>query len=156
MAEIKIDNFTILEVGDDEFHLRMEEEKRECLPCIFHSIITRDGTQYPAIMLRERLENKEAYMDTMAYSSWFLLQKRSKTVKVLFLNLDFEGAGKMKFCLDFSPGFLNKDNREDVAIWIMDLILSDGKDAIHYDDEPAIIATGINLEVPKLVLAGGL
>ena len=155
MAEIKTDKLTILEVGDDEFHLRMEEEKRKCLTCIYLRIIAQDGTQYPTIMLRDRIENKKAYMDTMAYSSWFLMQTRSKTVKLLFLKLDFQGAGKMKFCLDFSPGFLNKDNREDLAIWIQDLLLSDGKVAI-VDDGPAIIATGITLEVPMLVLAGGL
>lgn len=155
MAEIKIDKLTILEVGDDEFHLRMEEEKRDCLPCIYLRIVAQDGTQYPAIVLRDRIENKKAYMDTMAYSSWFLMQTRSKTVKLLFMNLDFQGAGKMKFCLDFSPGFLNKDNREELAIWIQDLLLSDGKVAI-VDDGPAIIATGITLEVPRLILAGGL
>lgn len=155
MAEIKIDKLTILEVGDDEFHLRMEEEKRDCLTCIYLRIVAQDGTQYPAIVLRDRIENKEAYMDTMAYSSWFLMQTRSKTVKLLFMNLDFQGAGKMKFCLDFSPGFLNKDNREELAIWIQDLLLSDGKVAI-VDDGPAIIATGITLEVPRLILAGGL
>jgi len=155
MAEIKIDKLTILEVGDDEFHLRMEEEKRDCLTCIYLRIVAQDGTQYPAIVLRDRIENKEAYMDTMAYSSWFLMQTRSKTVKLLFMNLDFQGAGKMKFCLDFSPGSLNKDNREELAIWIQDLLLSDGKVAI-VDDGPAIIATGITLEVPRLILAGGL
>jgi len=155
MAEIKTGKFTILEVGDNEFHLRMEEEKRDCLTCIYLRIIAQDGTQYPTIMLRDRIENKKAYMDTMAYSSWFLMQTRSKTVKLLFLNLDFQGAGKMKFCLDFSPGFLNKDNREDLAIWIQDLLLSDGKVAI-VDDGPAIIATGITLEVPRLLLNGEL
>ena len=155
MAEIKIDKFTILEVGDDEFHLRMEEEKRDCLPCMYLTATTVDGKQYPAIMLRDRIKNKKAYMDTIADSWWFLLQDRSKIIKMVFLKLDFRGAGKMKFCLDFSPGFLNKDNREELAIWIQDLLLSDGKVAI-VDDGPAIVATGITLEVPRLILAGGL
>ena len=43
MAEIKIDKFTILEVGDDEFHLRIEEEKRDCLPCIYLALTAGDG-----------------------------------------------------------------------------------------------------------------
>ncbi len=155
MAEINIDKFTILEVGDDEFNLRMEEEKRDCLPCIYLVATGEDGKQYPAIMLRDRIKNKKAYMDTIADSWWFLLQDRSKIIKTVFLKLDFRGAGKMKFCLDFSPGFLNKDNREELAIWIQDLIISDGKVAI-VDDGPAIVATGITLELPRLVLAGGL
>lgn len=155
MAEIKIDKFTVLEVGDDEFHLRMEEEKRDCLPCIYLVATGVDGKQYPAIVLRDRIKNKKAYMDTIADSWWFLLQDRSKIIKIVILKLDFRGAGKMKFCLDFSPGFLNKDNREELAIWIQDLILSDGKVAI-VDDGHAIVATGITLELPRLVLAGGL
>jgi hypothetical protein len=156
MAEIKADNLTILEVGDDEFHLSMEEEKRDCMPCIYLALTAGDGKQYPAIMLRSSIENKEAYMDTIADSSWFLLQDRSNSIKLLFLNLDFRGAGKMKFCLDFSPGFLNTDNREEMAIWLQDLILSDGKIAVVDGDGPAIGVTGITLELPRLLLTGGL
>ena len=95
MAEIKADKLTILEVGDDEFHLRMDEEKRDCLPCIYLRIIAKDSTQYPAIMLRSSIENKEAYMDTIADSSWFLLQDRSNIIKLVILKLDFRGAGKV-------------------------------------------------------------
>lgn len=156
MAEIKIDKFTILEVGDDEFHLRMEEEKRACLPCIYRVLTGVDGKQYPAIVLRDRIQNKKAYMDTIAYSWWYLLQDRSKIIKLVILKLDFRGAGKMKFCLDFSMGFLNKDNREELAIWIQYLILSEGKVAVVDGDGPAIVATGITLELPRLLLAGGL
>lgn len=156
MAEIKTDKFTILEVGDGEFHLRMEEEKRDCLPCIFLMATAEDGKQYPAIMLSDRIKNKKAYMDTIADSWWFLLQNRSKSIKLVILKLNFRGAGKMKFCLDFSPGFLNKDNREELAIWLQYLILSDGKIAIPDGIEPAIGAAGITLEIPRLLLAGGL
>lgn len=155
MAEIKLDKFTILEVGDDEFHLSMEEEKRDCLPCIYLATTGVDGKQYPAIMLRDRIHNKKAYMDTIADSWWIMLQDRSKTVKMVFLKLDFRGAGKMKFCLDFSPGVLNKDTRKELAIWIQYLIISDGKVALFDDNGPAILATGITLDLPKLILAGG-
>jgi len=156
MAEIKIDKFTILEFGDDEFHLRMEEEKRDCLPCMYLTATTVDGKQYPAIMLRDRIKNKKACMDTMVESRWFLLHERSNIIKLVILKLDFRGAVVMKFCLDFSPGFLNKDNREGLAIWIQDLILSDGKIAILDGIEPAIGATGVTLELPLLLLTGGL
>lgn len=152
MAEIKTDNLTILEVGDGEFHLRMEEEKRDCLPCIYLTATAEDGKQYPAIMLRDRIKNKKAYMDTIADSSWILLQDRSNSIKLVFLKLDFRGAGKMKFCLDFSPGFLNKNNREELDIWLQYLILSDGKIAIPDGIMPAIVATGITLGIPRRLL----
>ena len=156
MAEIKIYKFTILEVGDGEFHLRLEEEKRDCLPCMYLTTTTGDGKQYPAIMLRDHIKNKKAYKDTMAYSWWFLLQDRSKSIKLVILKLDFRGAGVMKFCLDFSLGFLNKDNREEMAIWLQYLIISDSKIAIIDGIEPAIGATGIPLEIPRLLLNGQL
>lgn len=156
MAEIKTDKFTILEVGDGEFHLRLEEEKRDCLPCTYVMATAEDGKQYPAIMLGDRIKNKKAYMDTMVDSWWFLLQDRSKSIKLVILKLDFRGAGAMKFCLDFSPGFLNKENREELAIWLRYLILSDGKIAIPDGIEPAIGATGITLEIPRLLLTGRL
>lgn len=156
MAEIKTDRLTILEFGDDEFHLRLEEEKRDCLPCMYLTATAGDGKQYPAIMLRDRIQNKKAYMDTMAYSWWFMLHDRSKSIKLIILKLDFQGAGKMKFCLDFSPGFLNKDNREELTVWLQDLILSDGKIAIPDGIDPAIGVTGITLELPRFLLNGEL
>ena len=62
----------------------------------------------------------------------------------------------MKFCLDFSPGFLNTDNREEMAIWLQYLILSDGKIAVVDGDGPAIGITGITLEIPRHLLNGEL
>ncbi len=156
MAEIKTDRFTILQVSDGEFHLRMEEEKRDCAPCIFLAATAGDGQQYPAIMLRERINNKKAYMDTMVDSWWTLLQDRSKSQKVLFLKLDFRGAGSMKFCLDLSPGVLNRDNREELKIWMQYLIISDGQIAIPDGIMPAVGATGISLEIPRMLLRGEL
>lgn len=156
MAGIKTEKFTILEVSDGEFHLRMEEEKRDCMPCIYLAATALDGTRCPAIVLRGRIKNKKAYMDTIVDSLWILLQDRSNRQKVLFLKLDFRGAGTMKFCLDLSPGFLNKDNREELTIWLQYLILSDGKIAIPDGTEPAIGATGILLEIPRRLLSGVL
>lgn len=157
MAEIKTDKFTILKVGDGEFQLRMEEEKRDCLPCIYLALTAGDGKQYPAIMLRDRIKNKKAYMDTIADSSWFLLHERSDILKLVILKLDFRGAGKMNFCLDFSTGIQNKDNREELAIWIQYLILSEGKVAVvDGEGRHAIVATGITLEIPRLLLTSVL
>ncbi len=150
MAEIKTDKFTAVEVSDAELHLAIEEEKRDSLPCIFVVVTAEDGKQYPALLLRDRIKNKKAYMDTMVDSWWFLLQDRSKSIKLVILKLDFRGAGVMKFCLDF------KDNREELAIWLQYLILSDGKIAIPDGIEPAIGATGVTLEIPRLLLTGGL
>jgi len=156
MAEIKTDKFTITKVGDGEFQLRVEEEKRDCLPCIFLALIDKEGKKYPAIMLRDHIKNKKAYTDTISDSCWFLLQERSNIRMLVILKLDFRGAGKMKFCLDFSPGIHNKDNREELDIWLQYLISSDGKVAIIDGDGTAIVATGIQLELPWKILNGEL
>ena len=148
--------FTITNVADGEFQLRVEEEKRDCLPCIFLALQDKEGKQYPAIMLRDRIKNKKAYTDTISDSWWILLQEKSNIRKLVILKLDFRGAGKMKFCLDFSPGIHNKENREDLKIWLQYLILSDGKVAIIDGDGTAIVATGIQLELPWRILTGGL
>lgn len=156
MAEIKNGNYTILEVGDGEFHLRVEEAKKDCLPCTFMAATAEDGEQYPAIVLRDRIKNKKAYMDTMVDSWWFLLQDRKKSIKIVILKLEFRGAGVMKFCLDFSPGFINKSNREELFIWMQYLILSGGKITLPDGTGPAIGASGILLEIPRMLLNGEL
>lgn len=147
--------FKVLVVGDGEFHLRMEEEMRDCLPCTFLAATAGDGTQYPAVMV-DRIKNKKTCMDTIVDSWWILMQDRSKSQKVLFLKLDFRGAGTMKFCLDLSPGILNRDNREELAIWLQYVISSGGKVAVVDGDAPGIVATGIWLDIPKRLLKGEL
>lgn len=148
--------FTIIKVADGEFQLRVEEEKRDCLPCIFLALQDNDGKLYPAIMVRDRIQNKKAYCDSIADSMWIVMQERSNIRKLVFLKLDFQGIGKMKFCLDFSPGIPNKENLYDLKIWMQYLILSDGKVAIIDGDGTAIVATGIKLELPWRILTGGL
>lgn len=148
MAEIKTDKFTILEVGDGEFHLRMEEEMRDCLPCTYLAATAEDGKQYPAIMLRDRIKNKKAYMDTIVDSLWFLLQDRSKSIKLVILKLDFRGAGVMKFWFDLSP---LSDSREENQLWFRYLLMSEGKVAIADGREPSFGATGITLNIPMMI-----
>lgn len=153
MAEIKTDKFTVLEVGDGEFHLRMEEEMRDCLPCMYLSATAEDGKQYPAIMLRDRIKNKKAYIDTIVDSLWFLMQDRSKSIKVIILKLDFRRAGAMKFWFDLSP---LSDSRGENLLWFQYLLMSEGRVAIADGREPSFSATGITLNLPKMLLTGEL
>lgn len=154
--EIKRDRYTILEISDSEFQQRMEQEKRECLPCMYIVATAADGNQYPAIMLKNRIKNKKAYLDTTVDSWWYLMQDRTKSIKLLILKLDFRGAGTMKFIFDLNPGDLNKNNRDEIFLWMQFLLLSEGTIAVPDGIGPSIGATGITLEIPKMLLTGEL
>lgn len=153
MGQIRTDNFTAVEVSDAELHLAIEEEKRDCLPCICLMATAEDGKQYPALMLRNRIKNKKAYIDTDVNSWWKVLLDRTRSIKLVFLKLDFKGAGVMKFCFDLSP--LSRDAREGMQ-WFRYLILSGGKVAIADGQEPGFGASGLKLEIPEMLLAGKL
>lgn len=153
MGQIRTDNFTAVEVSDAELHLAIEEEKRDCLPCVCRMATAEDGKQYPALLLRDRIKNKKAYIDVDVNSWWKVLLDRTRSIKLVFLKLDFKGAGVMKFCFDLSP--LSRDAREGMQ-WFRYLIRSGGKVAIADGQEPGFGASGLKLEIPKMILEGKL
>lgn len=153
MGDIKTDKFTIKEVGDAELHLAVEEEQRDCVPCIYLLATGEDGKDYPAILLKDRLKNKGMYIDTDVDSWWTVLLDRTKSVKLAFLKLTYKGAGTMKFCFDFSPR--NKSGGENI-VWFQHLIKSEGKVAITDGPEPAFMATGIKLDIAEMITEGRL
>ncbi len=153
MGQIRTDKFTVVEVSDAELHLAIEEEKRDSMPCIFVVATAEDGKQYPALLLRDRIKNKKAYIDVDVNSWWKVLLDRTRSIKLVFLKLDFWGAGVMKFCFDLSP--LSRDAREGMQ-WFRYLIQSGGKVAIADGQEPGFGTSGLKLEIPKMILEGKL
>lgn len=151
MGDIKTDKFTIREVSDAELHLAVEEEQRDCDQGIYLLATGEDGKEYPAVILKERLKNKEAYINTDVYSWWTVLQDRTKNVKLAFLKLTYKGAGTLKFRFDFSP--LSKSRNENI-FWFRHLVKSGGKMAIIDGSEPAFVASGITLNIPIMIADG--
>lgn len=151
MGDIKTDKFTIREVSDAELHLAVEEEQRDCVPCVYLIATGDDDREYPAILLKNRLKNKEAYINTDVDSWWIVLQDRTHNIKLVFLKLTYKGAGTMKFCFDMSP--LNKSRGENM-LWFRHLIESKGKVAIVEGSGLAFVSTGIMLNIPIMIADG--
>jgi len=101
------------------------KELRSCMEAdyVFSEVTNLNGKReitIPIILLKEKLENKDKYIDITMQSSWSAINgDMNKCEAWMFLNVDFGDLGAMKF----------KFNLFDINVrrWIKTLILASGK-----------------------------
>ena len=137
-------NFQNLKNGDKI----LIKELRSCMDADYVLEVTnvngKKEITIPIILLKEKLENKDEYIDITMHSSWSAINgDMNKNEAWMFLNVDFGDLGAMKF----------KFNLFDMNVrrWIMTLILSSGKAILCDKNEKTnfdIVLWNIPLDIP--------
>lgn len=130
-------------VGQHEYQLMNEEIKRGCVPC-YLGIVQSGGRILPAIVLRQKLDQKEKYVDTAVRSSWALAQNMG-IPEVVYLEMIFPH-GKVNI-------FIDRLTSDEIRCWFKLLILSSGELVLNdtVNDVKAISISGIPLDVPSQI-----
>ena len=137
------------QTGDSEYNLIMEEKIKEC-DCADYGVgISPDGKhRFAAIILREPLKDKELYENADIKSRWEAAHFRIIGMEKVFLELEFGNGRKLKF-------YINLYDLNFIAIrelWFSLIVGTNGMIAISDKREPSIIADGVPIDVPKLIL----
>jgi len=101
----------------------LEKELESCMDAEYvFSNVTDLGNQeikIPAILLKKNLKNKDKYPDVTMHSSWFAINGDMNGREAwMFLNIDFENLGTLKFKFNLFDANARK--------WIETLILANG------------------------------
>src|SRR5574337_1019468 len=99
----------------------LEKELKSCMDAeyIFSNVtdLSDKEIKIPAILLKENLQNKDKYPGAAMHSNWSMINvSTNETEAWMFLNIDFEGLGALKFKFNL----YDSNSRE----WIETLILS--------------------------------
>ena len=135
--------------GDTEYGLIIEEKIREC-KCADYGIGTSpDGKhRFAAIILREPLKDKGLYEHVDIKSRWEAAHFRNIGMEKVFLDVNFGGERSLKFYINlYDPNFITIKE-----VWFSLIIDTDGMIAISDKREPSIIADGVPIDIPKLIL----
>ena len=130
-------------MGDDEFHIFLEEAKRGCVPVqLCYSSV------FPALFINKNLGSKKQYENRDVDTVWSLAQSNGLVVAV-FMDIEFEGAGHIRVCFEkFDDSFLD---------WLRRLIEAKGCLAL-IDSPPTVVAIegisveGVPLDIPELLI----
>src|SRR3989304_35494 len=127
----------------------LEKELQNCIEAeyVFSQVTDMNEQKevtIPVILLKEYLNNKEAYLDVTMHSRWSAITgDMTEREAWMFLNIDFENRGYLKFKFNLFDANVRK--------WIQTLILANGNAVLCDRDKTTNFDVGLSnipLDIP--------